>query len=54
VNAQHLKKEGASVFATHTAFLVQNLHFFYQKTIQEDLRKKLLNASATGQKNLVY
>uniref|UniRef100_A0A7S3CLG3 Uncharacterized protein n=1 Tax=Strombidium rassoulzadegani TaxID=1082188 RepID=A0A7S3CLG3_9SPIT len=41
-------------FTNNSQFLIKNIHFFSEKCIQEDQRKKLLNSKESGQKNLVY
>jgi len=55
VNTQELGDQPSPEgFTGNTEFLVQNIHQFCEKCIQEDQRKKLLNSKEHGQKNMIY
>lgn len=41
-------------FTGNADFLIKNIHFFSEKCIKEDQRKKLLNSTANGQRNMIY
>jgi len=46
--------QGGTSFTGNTEFLIKNIHFFSDKCIQEDQRKKLLNSEESGQRIMIY
>lgn len=46
--------EDITSFTGNTEFLIKNIHFFSDKCIQEDQRKKLLNSEESGQRIMIY
>lgn len=46
--------EDIASFTGNTEFLIKNIHFFSDKCIQEDQRKKLLNSEESGQRIMIY